>query len=118
LHFFFIEAYGVLDDSGVFHSVSQFDPPFAQSNPEFLDSIIYFLARLKTIAPDIRIMGNEGDMSDESMFPKVWSGFDGTTREDILVGFRPDSWSRNTLHREYTRTNGKDPLERWQFCKP
>src|SRR6266478_8452046 len=41
---FFIEAYGVLDDSGVLHSVSQFDPPFAQSNPDYLDSIFYFLA--------------------------------------------------------------------------
>jgi hypothetical protein len=100
---FYIEAYGVLDDSGVFHYVNKFDPPFAQSNPEFLDSIIYFLARLKTIAPDIHIIGNEGDMSDESMFPKVWSGFDGTMREDILTGFRPDSASRNTLHQEYTR---------------
>jgi len=100
---FFLEAYGVLDDSGVFHAVTHFDPPFAQSNPEFLDSIIYFLARLKTIAPDIHIMGNEGDMWDESMFPKVWSGFDGTMREDILVGFLPDSGSRNTLHKEYTR---------------
>jgi hypothetical protein len=100
---FYVEAYGVLDDSGVFHHVNKFDPPFAQSNPEFLDSIIYFLARLKTIAPDIHIIGNEGDMSDESMFPKVWSGFDGTMREDILTGFLPDSWSRNTLHREYTR---------------
>jgi len=67
---FFMEAYGVLDDSGVFHSVSQFDPPFAQSNPEFLDSIIYFLAHLKTIAPDIHIMGNEGDMSDEIHVPE------------------------------------------------
>jgi len=34
----------------------KFDPPFAQSDPEFLDSIICFLARLKTIAPDIHIM--------------------------------------------------------------
>jgi hypothetical protein len=100
---FSIESYGVLDDSGVLHSVSHFDPPFAQSNPEFVDSIVYFLARLKTIAPDLHIMGNEGDMYDESMFPKVWSGFDGTMREDILVGFGSDSASRNTLHQEYTR---------------
>src|SRR6516162_10124560 len=27
---FYIEAYGELDDSGVFHYVSKFDPPFAQ----------------------------------------------------------------------------------------
>jgi hypothetical protein len=106
---FAIEEYGVLDDCGVFHYVNQFDPPFAHSNPEFLDSIIYFLARLKTIAPDIHIMGNEGDMSDESMFPKVWSGFDGTMREDILVGFLPDSISRNTLHKEYTRYQWEGP---------
>jgi hypothetical protein len=106
---FFIEAYGVLDDSGVFHYVSQFDPPFPQSDPEFLDSIIYFLARLKTIAPDIHIMGNEGDMSDESSFPRVWSGFDGTMREDILVGFLADSGSRNTLHREYRRYQWEGP---------
>jgi len=38
---FYIEAYGELDDSGVFHYVSKFDPPFAQSNPEFLASIIW-----------------------------------------------------------------------------
>jgi hypothetical protein len=100
---FSIESYGVLDDSGVYHSVSHFDPPFAQSNPEFLDSIIYFLARLKTIAPDIHIMGNEGDISDESMFPKVWSGFDGTMMEDILIGFLPDSDSRNILYKVYKR---------------
>jgi hypothetical protein len=109
---FFMEAYGVLDDSGVFHSVSHFDPPFAQSNPEFLDSIIYFLARLKTIAPDIHIMGNEGDMSDESKFKQVWSGFDGTMREDILVGFLPDSASRNTLHKEYTRYQWEGPARK------
>jgi hypothetical protein len=106
---FYIEAYGVLDDSGVFHYVSQFDPPFAQNNAEFLDSIIYFLARLKTIAPDIHIMGNEGDMADESKFPQVWSGFDGTMREDILVGFLPDSDSRNILYREYKRYQWEGP---------
>jgi hypothetical protein len=51
-------------------------------------------------------------MSDESMFPKVWSGFDGTMREDILMGFRPDSWSRNTLHREYTRYQWEGPASK------
>ena len=106
---FYIEAYGVLDDSGVFHYVNQLDPPFPQSDPEFLDSIIYFLAHLKAIAPDIHLVGNEGDMSDESMFPQVWSGFAGTMREDILQGFLPDSGSRNALYQEYTRYQWEGP---------
>jgi len=54
-------------------------------------------------------MGNEGDISDECSFPQVWSGFDGTMREDILVGFLPDSGSRKTLHQEHRRYQWEGP---------
>jgi len=100
---FFIDLYGVLDDNNVWHSVSQFDQPFAQSDPDFLDSIVYFFQRLNQIAPNIHIMGNEGSMSDESRFAEVWSGFSGTFREDITEGFQPDSYDRDYLYTSYKR---------------
>ena len=106
---FFIDLYGVLDDNNVWHSVSQFDPPFAQSDPDFLDSIVYFFRRLNQIACNIQIMGNEGSMSDESRFPEVWSGFSGTFREDITEGFDPSSYSRDYLYTSYKRYQWEGP---------
>jgi hypothetical protein len=100
---FWIQSYGVLDDENVFHSVSHFDAPFAQNDRDFLDSIIYFLGRLKQIAPDIHIMGNEGTMSEEARFSEVWTGFDGTIREDITEGFRPDWRYRDSIYTTYKR---------------
>ena len=73
---FLMENYGVLDDRGVFHTVDRWDRPFAQNNADYLNSIKYFLHRLKQLAPDVRILGNEGTMSDESRFAEVWAGFD------------------------------------------
>jgi hypothetical protein len=106
---FYIEAYGVLDDSGVFHYITQFDPPFAQNDNDFLNSVIHFLSRLKQIAPDIHLMGNEGGMSDEARFPEVWAGFDGTMREDITQGFEPSSSYRHDVYLSYTRYQ-------WEGC--
>lgn len=106
---FHIRLYGVLDDSNVFHEVDRFDPPFAQNNADYLDSIVYFLARLKKVAPDIHIIGNEGSMSDETRFAEVWAGFDGTMREDILVGFRPDARARELVYTAYKRYQWEGP---------
>ncbi|MBV9999239.1 MAG: hypothetical protein JO015_09010 [Verrucomicrobia bacterium] len=106
---FWIGSYGVLDDQNVYHPVTQFDPPFAQNDEDFLDSIIYFLKRLKEIAPDIHLMGNEGSMSDESRFAQVWSGFDGTIREDITASFQPDAQSRREVYLAYTRYQWEGP---------
>jgi hypothetical protein len=100
---FWIQSYGVLDDTNVFHSVDRFDSPFAQNDKDFLDSVIYFLSRLKQIAPDIHIIGNEGTMSDESRFPEVWAGFDGTMREDITEQFDPSPSHRDSLYLSYKR---------------
>lgn len=106
---FFIRQYGVLDDQNVFHSVDHFDPPFAQNDKDYLDSIVYFLSRLKQIAPDIHLMGNEGSMSDESRFSEVWAGFDGTIREDITQNFQPDPYSRDHVHTAYKRYQWEGP---------
>jgi hypothetical protein len=106
---FWIGNYGVLDDNGVFQYVDHFDPPFAQSDPDFLDSIIYFLKRLKQIAPDIHLIGNEGSLSDESRFAEVWAGFDGTIREDILEGCDPGPYLRDNIYRAYTRYQWEGP---------
>lgn len=106
---FLIELYGVLDDEHVFHSVDHFDPPFAQNDEDYLDSIIYFLSRLKQIAPDIHIIGNEGSMSDESRFSEVWAGFDGTIREDITQSFLPASYYRDAVYTTYKRYQWEGP---------
>jgi hypothetical protein len=37
---FWIQSYGVLDDTNVFHSVDRFDSPFGQNDKDFLDSVI------------------------------------------------------------------------------
>jgi hypothetical protein len=106
---FLIGDYGVLDDQNVNHSVDRFDPPFAQNDKDYLDSIVYFLSRLKQIAPDIHLMGNEGSMSDEARFSEVWAGFDGTTREDITQDFQPDSYSRDDVYSGYKRYQWEGP---------
>lgn len=106
---FWVQMYGVLDDNGVYHAVSKFDPPFAQSDPDYLDSIVYFLKRLKEIAPDIHIMGNEGTISNESRFSEVFSGFDGTCREDCLLGFKADAASRNSVYSSFCRAQWEGP---------
>jgi hypothetical protein len=106
---FTIQTYGVLDDSNVYHPVQGFDPPFAQNDEEYLDSIIYFLSRLKQIAPDIHLIGNEGSMSNETRFPEVWAGFDGTMREDITVGFEPGIDYRNEVYTAYKRYQWEGP---------
>jgi hypothetical protein len=106
---FWIGNYGVLDDNGVFQYVDHFDPPFAQSDPDFLDSIIYFLKRLKQIAPDIHLIGNEGTMSDESRFAEVWAGFDGTIREDITQSFQSSAYYRDDVYRTYCRYQWAGP---------
>lgn len=105
--------YGVLDDDGVFHPGIAWDPPFAATEREFLDSKVYFLERLKQLAPDLRIMGNEGSLGDESDYPRIWAGFDGSVREDINVGFRGDARSRHevfTFCRRYQYLAGAGKL--------
>lgn len=106
---FFITGYGVLDDENIFHSVDHFDPPFAQNDKDYLDSIVYFLSRLKQVAPDIHLIGNEGSMSDESRFSEVWAGFDGTMREDITQNFQPDPYSRDHVYTAYKRYQWEGP---------
>jgi Chitobiase/beta-hexosaminidase C-terminal domain len=103
------EDYGVIDDQGIFQKDIVWDRPFAQNDGELLNSIKYFLARLKEIAPDIHIVGNEGSMSEEDRFTDVWSGFDGTIREDITNSFAGDTYSRNQLFRFYQRYQWEGP---------
>ena len=86
--------YGVLDSNGHYQNNIVWDQGFPQSDSEFLDAIKYFLKRVKEIAPDVHIIGNEGSMNDESRFSDVWSGFDGTIREDITNSFAGDKYSR------------------------
>jgi len=106
---FLMGEYGVLDDENVFHSVDHFDPPFAQNDKDYLDSIVYFLSRLKQVAPDIHLIGNEGSMSDESRFSEVWAGFDGTMREDITQDFQPDPYYRDDVYTAYKRYQWEGP---------
>lgn len=106
---FWIGNYGVLDDQNVYHTVDHFDPPFAQNDKDYLDSIVYFLSRLKQIAPDIHLMGNEGSMSDESRFSEVWAGFDGTMREDITQDFQPAPYYRDDVYKAYKRYQWEGP---------
>jgi hypothetical protein len=106
---FLIRNYGVLDDENVYHSVDHFDPPFAQNDKDYLDSIVYFLSRLKQVAPDIHLMGNEGSMSDEARFSEVWAGFDGTMREDITQDFQPGSYYRDDVYTAYKRYQWEGP---------
>ena len=106
---FWINLYGVLDDNNVFQPVEQFDPPFAQSPEDFLDSVVYFLSQVKQIAPDIHIMANEGTISDESRFVDIWTNFDGASRENITHGFDPNPWYRNDVYLAYTRCQWEGP---------
>ena len=106
---FLMGEYGVLDDENVFHSVDHFDPPFAQNDKDYLDSIVYFLSRLKQVAPDIHLIGNEGSMSDESRFSEVWAGFDGTMREDITQDFQPDPYYRDDVYTAHKRYQWEGP---------
>ena len=100
---FWYDLYGVLDDQGFFHRGIPWDQPFAATEAQYLDSIVYFLRRLKELAPDIRIMGNEGSLTDESQYARIWSGFDGAVREDITAGFQPDARSREQVYTFYRR---------------
>jgi len=95
--------YGVIDDNGVYQNAITWDSPFAQNDSDFLNSIKYFLGRLKQLAPDVHITGNEGSMNDETQFSSVWSGFDGTIREDINNYFQGDAYSRNQVYVYFNR---------------
>jgi glycosyltransferase involved in cell wall biosynthesis len=100
---FSISLYGVLDDRGIFHAVDRFDRPFPQNDKDYLDSVIYFLKRLKVIAPQVRIIGNAGSMSDESRFAEVWAGFDGMINEDFLESLQSDGYSRDRVYKAFAR---------------
>jgi hypothetical protein len=97
------DDYGVLDDSGQYVPNVTWDAPFAQSDSDFLDSVKYFLRRLKEMAPDVRIIGNEGSMANEARFADVWSGFDASIREEINGYFAGDAYSRNQLFTVFNR---------------
>ena len=101
--------YGVIDDNGIYQNTITWDQPFAQSDSDFLDSIKYFFTRLKQIAPDVHVVGNEGSMNDESRFSDVWAGFDGTIREEINAYFQGDSYSRNEIYKYFTRYQWEGP---------
>jgi hypothetical protein len=104
--------YGVIDDNGVYQNTIVWDSPFAQSDSDFLDTIQYFFSRLKQLAPDVHVIGNEGSMNDESRFPSVWEGFDGTIREDIDSYFQGDSYSRSEVFKYFTRYQWEGPAEK------
>jgi hypothetical protein len=104
------DDYGVIDPNGIYQNTIVWDKPFAQSDPDFLNSIEYFLSRLKQLAPDVNIAGNEGSMNDETQFPAVWAGFDGTIREDIDDYFQGDSYSRDQVYEFFTRYQWEGPV--------
>ncbi|HLV80267.1 MAG TPA: chitobiase/beta-hexosaminidase C-terminal domain-containing protein [Chthonomonadaceae bacterium] len=97
------QLYGVLDANGTFVANLPWDPPYAQNDDEFLQSVTYFLKRLKALAPDIRVVGNEGSLNDERRFPQVWADMAGTIREDICFGFEGSDYARHGLYTAYKR---------------
>ncbi len=102
--------YGVLNDRGKYVGGVTWDPPFAQSDSQFLDTIKYFFQRIKVLARDVHIMVNGGSMSDESRFADVWGTIDGLIAEDLTQSFQGDAASRNGLYRDYTRLTYLGPL--------
>jgi Chitobiase/beta-hexosaminidase C-terminal domain/Calx-beta domain len=101
--FFYRWSYGVLDDGNVFRPDVRWDLPFAQNDDEFLESIAYFTRRLKDLAPDINLLCNAGQMSDESRFADVWGDFAGYEKEDIMEYYHTDPSSREWVYREFQR---------------
>lgn len=101
--FFYRWSYGVVDTNEVFHADVRWDPPFAQNDEEYLRSIAYFTKRLRELAPDINLLCNAGQMSDESRFADVWSGFAGYEKEDIMEYYHADPSSREWVYREFER---------------
>jgi peptidoglycan/LPS O-acetylase OafA/YrhL len=104
------DNYGVLDDGGRFVSKGVvWDHPFAQNDDDFLDSIKAFLRGVKEVAPDVHIIGNEGSMNNEARFADVWSGFDGTIREEINNNFAGDQYSRTEFFKVFNRYRYEGP---------
>ena len=80
---FTMSLYGVLDDNNNFVPGVKWDPPFAQTETDFFASINYFFNRVKTLAPDVRLMPNSGTISDWTKFAYTYGQAPGSMVEEI-----------------------------------
>lgn len=82
---FMYSLYGVVNDGGTFVPGVTWNSSFPQSDNEWVEAIKYFFRRVKELAPDIRIICNEGSLSDPNRVSEVFADVDGLMNEDILV---------------------------------
>jgi len=90
--------YGVLDNNNQWvpmgsNGLNSWDPPFAQSNSDYLASIESFFTYMQANYPNLGIMVNLGSLADPTTFPTVFANVPGIMEENFYVN-TPDALSR------------------------
>src|SRR5678816_149417 len=78
---FLSTLYGVLDDNNQFVAGVPWDSPFPQTNSAYSASVATFFNRVKTLAPDVRLMANLGSLNDPNEIPTIYADVPGMAQE-------------------------------------
>ncbi|MFM6307698.1 MAG: hypothetical protein ACKPGB_05410, partial [Dolichospermum sp.] len=97
--------YGVFDEKNNFINNVKWEKPFPQNNQEFLQSVKHFFKRIKGIAPDIKIICNEGSIADETQYNQIFANTDGVILEDFLgeIYNQDGNYARDKIYQIYLR---------------
>jgi len=91
---FMWNLYGVLDDNNQFIPGVPWDSPFPQDATAYANSVSTFFNRVKTLAPDVRLMPNLGSVDNAAQVATQLADAPGM----VLEGFyerNPSAYSRN-----------------------
>ncbi len=106
--YFIWNTFGVIDDSGVFQTLSNFDSPFPQNESQLLAMLGSFFTQLKTIAPDIKVMPNLASgisdvmLDDPSTFAALYKDAHGVMLENIYTPTATSDFSRSQFYANLT----------------
>lgn len=97
--------YGVFDEKNNFINNVKWEKPFPQNNQEFLQSVKHFFKRVKELAPDIKIICNEGSIADETQYNQIFANTDGVILEDFLgqIYNQDGNYARDKIYQIYLR---------------
>lgn len=106
--YFLWGSFGVIDDSGVFQTVSNYDSPFPQNEAQLLTMLGGFFTQLKSIAPDVKVMPNLASglsdlmLTNASNFAALYKDAPAVMVENIYTPSATDSFSRGTFFSNIT----------------
>ena len=80
---YLFRLYGVIDDTGKFVGAVPWNTPYAQSDSAYLASVAQFYNRVHQLAPDVRLMPNDGGIDDPNQVSTIYANVPGALEEDI-----------------------------------